>query len=118
MINAIKYKKELEEAGFSAEEAEASIHVLFEVMNQEFATKSDLQSFKLELQAGIERLEHQMGRRFAEVEHQMDLRFAGVTSKFQEVDSKLIDLENRLTIRLGTMQAASVALIVALLKLL
>lgn len=114
MVNALKYTKELEKAGFTHEQAETSVQVLFEVMDDNFATKADIKALELTTKADFNALELAMKADLkAEVrtlEHKMDLRFA-------EVDVKLHDLENRLTIRLGMMLAASVTLTVALQRL-
>ena len=40
MFNAIKYSKELEEAGFSRSQAEATINAFYKFMDNIFATKS------------------------------------------------------------------------------
>lgn len=140
MLNALKYAEELEKAGFTHEQAETSVKVIFEVMTQNFATKSDLKELEFATRADIKALEFatradikeleqstkadikELEFKMKEFEHKVDLRFsemeAKTGAKFLIVDSKFQNLENRLTIKLGAMQAASVALIVALLKLL
>jgi hypothetical protein len=60
----------LEEAGFSRDQAEASIKILVEIMEDKLATKQDIR-----------------------------------------------ELESKLTIRLGTMLAASIAILTAIIKL-
>ncbi len=67
----------LEEVGFSREQAETSIKVLTEVMEDKLATKEDV----------------------------------------KEMRSELRQLELRLLVKAGAMQTASVAIIVALIKL-
>jgi hypothetical protein len=92
MFNALKYTQELENAGFSRNEAEASLKILIEVMNDNFATKSDLK----------------------ELELRMDHRFQVQT---QTLESKIQTIEYRLTIKLGTLMALSIGLTATLLQL-
>jgi hypothetical protein len=47
MLNAIKYTEELEKAGFTHSEAEASVKILVDVMNENFSTKSDLNELSI-----------------------------------------------------------------------
>ena len=88
MFNTLKYARILEEAGFSRDQAETSIKILVEVMDEKMATKQDLQ--KLEA-----KLDYSMG----------------------QIESKLVILESRLTIKMGTMLAASIAVLTAIQKL-
>ena len=67
MFNTLKYARMLEEAGFSRDQAETSIRILVEIMEDKLATKQDIR-----------------------------------------------ELESRLTLRVGTMLAASVTLITAI----
>lgn len=100
MFNALKYSQELQKAGFSREQAEASVNLLVDVMDQNFATKADLKD-----------LEHRMDIRFSDLKSEMDLRFSKVESKFQE-------LEYKLTIKLGAMLTVAVGAIATLNKVL
>jgi len=81
MFNTLRYAKMLEEVGFSREQAETSIKILVEIMEDKLASKQDLQELKIEIQ-------HSMNQ-----------------------------LESKLTIRMGTMLAASIAIVTALQKL-
>ncbi len=82
MFNTLKYAKILEEVGFSREQAETSIKILVEIMEDKLASKQDLHELKTELQHSI------------------------------------AQLESKLTIRMGTMLAASIAIITTIQKLL
>jgi hypothetical protein len=46
MFNTLKYAKMLEEAGFSREQAETSIKILVEIMEDKLATKHDVADLK------------------------------------------------------------------------
>jgi len=89
MFNTLKYAKMLEEVGFSREQAETSIRILVEIMEDKLATKIDLQGATVSSKQEIALLRHEMR-----------------------------EMESRIIIRIGAMQAASVAIIVALVKLL
>jgi hypothetical protein len=81
MLNTLKYAKILEEVGFSRQQAEASVGILVEVMEQELASRQDVK----DLRTG---LEHSIAR-----------------------------LESKLTLRMGTLLAASIAILTAILRL-
>lgn len=42
MFNALKYTESLEKAGFTRKQAEKSISILIEIMEQNLATKNDI----------------------------------------------------------------------------
>jgi hypothetical protein len=92
MFNTLKYAKMLEEVGFSKDQAETSITILVEIMEDKLATKQDLQT----LQTRIENDFQQLKSDFAHTLSQM---------------------ESKLTIRMGTMLAASIAILTAIQKL-
>ena len=81
MFNTLRYAKMLEEVGFSREQAETSIKILVEIMEDKLASKQDMQDLKNELKHDI------------------------------------AQLESKLTIRMGTMLAAAIAIITAIQKL-
>ncbi len=80
MFNTLRYAKMLEETGFSREQAETSIKILVEIMEDKLASKQDLQELRVEIQHSI------------------------------------AQLESKLTIRMGTMLAASIAILTAIQK--
>lgn len=96
MFNALKYTQELEKAGFSRQQAEASVKVLIEVMDQNFMTKADLK----------------------ELEFRIDSRFLEVDSKFSKMESKFQELEYKLTVKLGAMLTVAIGATATLVKLL
>lgn len=49
MFNTLRYAKRLEDVGFSKEQAETSIEILSEIMEEKLATKEDLQLLKADL---------------------------------------------------------------------
>lgn len=81
MFNAFKYTKQLEEAGFSREQAEIQLQVITEIVEGDLATKQDLNS-------SIERLEH-----------------------------KMLQMEYRLIIKIGTIITIAIGVFATLIKL-
>jgi hypothetical protein len=81
MFNTLKFAKMLEEVGFSREQAETSIKILVEIMEDKLASKQDLKELETALQHSI------------------------------------AQVESKLTIRMGTMLAASIAILAAIQKL-
>jgi hypothetical protein len=49
MFNTLRYAKMLQEVGFSKDQAEKSIEILSEIMEDKLATKEDLQLLKSDL---------------------------------------------------------------------
>jgi uncharacterized Rossmann fold enzyme len=92
MFNTLKYARMLEEVGFSREQAETSIKILVEILEDKLASKQDLQELKVDLQYSISQLESKLGHSVSQV-------------------------ESKLTIRMGTMLAASIAILTAIQKL-
>lgn len=97
MFNTLKYAKILEEVGFSREQAETSIKILVDIMEDRLATKDDLQ-------------------RFLTKEEFLEFRIA-TKHEFHEIRQLITQVESKLTIRMGTMLAASIAVLTALQKL-
>ena len=82
MFNAFKYSKQLEEAGFTRQQAEIQLQVITEIVEGDLATKQDLN-------ISVERLEH-----------------------------KMLEMEYRLIIKIGTIITIAVGAFAALIKLL
>ena len=82
MFNAFKYTKQLEEVGFTREQAEIQLQVITEIVEGELATKQDLSS-------SVERLEH-----------------------------KMLQMEYRLIIKIGTIITIALGAFVTVIKLL
>lgn len=107
MFNALKYTQELEKAGFTREQAEVSMKLLIDIMNENFATKSDLKELELRLGSKIQGVESNI--------HSLELK---TESGFRETELKFKELEYKLTIKLGTMMTLAVGVTATLVKLL
>ncbi len=99
MFNTLKYAKILEEVGFSRDQAETSVKILVEIMDEKLASKQDLQE-----------LDSRISHRFSQIESKLDYSVA-------QLDTKLALVESKLTVRMGTMLAASIAILTAIQKL-
>jgi hypothetical protein len=88
MFNSLKYAKELEKVGVSREQAEIHLQIISEIMESNLATQQDVKDLK-----------QTMGFGFANLEH------------------RIIQSEQRMTIKLGTIVSIAVAVAVAVAKL-
>src|SRR4051812_4394804 len=96
MFNTLKYAKMLEEVGFSREQAETSIKILVEIMEDKLATKQDILELKQEMASK------------ASKQDILELR--------SDTKQDLLQLKHDLTLKLGAMLSAAVALVAALQK--
>jgi len=78
MLNAFKYTTQLEEAGFSREQAEIQLQVITEIVEGELATKQDLEILRKDISNVVE-------------------------IKTNNLENKMQQLEYRITIKLGTL---------------
>ena len=94
MFNTLKYAKILEEAGFSRDQAETSIKILVEIMEDKLATKQDASELKQEMATKASKqdiLESRSGTK-----------------------QDLLQLKHDLKLKLGAMLSAAVAIVAAL----
>lgn len=144
MFNALKYTEELEKAGFTRQQAEISVKVLIEVMNDNFATKSDLKDANLVLRADlremetvlrsdmremdaslrteISRVETTLRAEIRDVESRLGNEIRDVETKLsteiRDIRASVKELEYKLTIKLGTMMTVAVGVTATLVRLL
>lgn len=95
MINALRFVEELENAGFTPEQAKKSVDTWMSLMNDNFATKSDFREFQLVSKAELREVQTELRNEIREVE-------------------KLID---RQTVKLGSLMLALVTLSTAILSI-
>lgn len=107
MFNTLKYVRILEEVGFSRDQAETSVRVLSEILMENIEDKFGLRR-------DLKESENALRRDFKESENALrqDLKELQLATKHD-----LQNLESRLTIRLGGMLAAAVAILAAIQKL-
>ena len=87
--NTLKYVKILEKAGVTREQAEAHVQLITEITEGDLATKQDVKNLETKLDTSVERLEH-----------------------------KMLQMEYRLTIKLGTIVTVALAAATTVIKLL
>jgi predicted nuclease with TOPRIM domain len=139
-IDTLAYARRLREAGFSEEQAEGQAHALAAAMTDSLATEQDLKELELRLEVRFEKLDARFARiddridalekrldtrfvelesrttiRLAEFEKRMDLRLNDVKT---EVRGEMAHLERTLTMRMGGIMAAGIAVLSAVVKLL
>ncbi len=87
MINTLMYARKLEEVGFSREQAETHMQIVTEIVEGNLTTKQDL-----------------------------NLALERIDNKFSQMENKMIQLEYRLTIKLGTIVTVGIGAFAALIK--
>lgn len=110
MFNVLIYTEELERGGFSKEQAASSMKVLVNVMNQEFASKFDLEKacllLKQDLMGEIGKVRQEIGR----VDQDVKSLRSEMREEFLKVRSEMVAMESRLTnnltLRMGGMMLA------------
>ena len=121
-FDTLAFAERLRRGGFSEEQAKAATEAFATATAQELVTTSDLELLRKDLEKNIESvrqdltneitlLDQRVNARFEILEQRMDARFAAVDRRFE-------GLEQRLTIKMGGMLAAAVALMAAVVKLL
>jgi predicted ribosome quality control (RQC) complex YloA/Tae2 family protein len=94
--NAIKYTEELKKAGFSPDQADVSMKVLIDVMNENFATKLDIHELKNELNAKIDLAVEKLDQK--------------IDSLGQKMESGFREMEYKMTLKLGTIGVTATVL--------
>ncbi|MCM0606125.1 MAG: DUF1640 domain-containing protein [Xanthomonadaceae bacterium] len=107
MFNTLKYAKMLQEVGFSKEQAETSIGILVDIMEDKLATKQDFKNYELVSQRDFAQFK-------SEVRFELEKFRAEILHLMLEREARL---ESKLTIRFGAMQAATIAILAAIIKL-
>jgi hypothetical protein len=113
MFNALKYTQELEQAGFSRAQADTSLKILIEVMNENFATKSDLLETETRLRSEISEVRSDLLASEARVKNEIN----ALKIDFKSIEASIRELDYKLTIRLGLMLTAAVGITTTLFRL-
>ncbi len=102
MFNAFKYTKQLEEAGFSREQAEIQLQVMTEIVEGELATKQDLKILETGFRQDFEILRKDLS--------------TVIEIKTSSLENKMQQLEYRMTIKLGSLLIVGFTTIATLMK--
>ncbi|MGE3973909.1 MAG: hypothetical protein AB7F59_05210 [Bdellovibrionales bacterium] len=103
MFNAFKYSKQLEEAGFSREQAEIQLQVITEIVEGELATKQDLKILETGLKQELESFRKDITTSF-------EIKISSVENKIQQVEYRMI-------IKLGSLLIVGFTTIATLMKI-
>lgn len=100
MNNALKYVKILEGTGITREQAEAHVQIISEFLEDELATKQDIRNLETKLDGSVARLD------------------AKIDSAAERLEHRMLQLEYRMTIKLGTIVTIVMASATAVIKFL
>ena len=100
MNNALKYVKILEGTGITREQAEAHVQIISEILEGDLVTKQDLLNSENALKTDLVRLE------------------SNLNNSVQQLQHKMLQMEYRMTIKLGSIVAVGIAAMTAVIKLL
>ena len=106
MFHMLKYKEELEKAGFTEQQAHTSLKIWMEFMDSNFATKTDLKESELNLRNDFSELRNEI----AEFKNEFNTFKAETNYNFKSLESKLF-------LKLGALQVASIAFIASIISI-
>jgi hypothetical protein len=75
MLDTLKYAKRLQEAGFTASQAEVRAQALWEAIEGTVATKQDLRELEARLEGRMDAMEARTEGRFKEVDGRFRLQY-------------------------------------------
>lgn len=121
MFNTLKYANMLEEVGFSREQAETSVQILVEIMEDKLATKQDMRDFSATTKQDMRDFSiatqqdlKSLQKEIHDLSTQTKLDLKALETKLEH---SLSQVKADMTIRMGTMLAASIAILTAIQKL-
>lgn len=106
MFNAFKFTKQLEEVGFSREQAEIQVQVITEIIEDDLATKQDLKILESNLRGDSTGMRGEL--------QQVESNLRG---EIKSVRGELQQMEYRLIIKLGTLLVIGFTTMVTLMKI-
>lgn len=137
VFDTLKLSQKLEAAGFTTAQAQGAAAAIADTFTEDLATRRDLKDLEAALRADIKELDAALRADIKALDialrtdikaldtalrtemRELETRLRNDIQVFRaETQAGLRDLENRMTIRLGTMLAAAVVLVGAMVKLL
>ena len=126
MILTLRYTEELEKVGFTTEQAKQSVQIWTVLMQNNFATKSDIKNVQIqmknlknELQIEMKKLRTELHAGIKNPRADVYLETHSLKTEFQEfkIDflARFDELERNLTIKFGVMTAAFVLILATLI---
>lgn len=116
MINALRFTEELEKAGFTAEQAKKSVDTWMTLMNDNFATKSDLREFQLINKSEFKDVRTEIRESCAELRAEIREVKTSLIFEIREMKTVLNKKKDDQTIKLGKMMLALVGASTAFLS--
>lgn len=110
MFNSLKYAKQLEGVGLTRAQAEAHMQIMTEIVETNLATTQDLKDLGRDLRQEMKDLGHELRQEMKDLGHEL-------RREMKEVRAEMVQLEYRLTIKLGTIVSLAIGVAVALSKL-
>ncbi len=128
-FDTLEFVKRLRAANFSEAQAEAMVEAIAAVVTEQLATKGDIAELRLEIEAvkrelkgDIDAVKRELKAEIDAVRRDLGAEIGTIRrdlgTEIDAVRREIKDTEYRLTIRLGGMLAAAVAVVAALVKLL
>lgn len=128
VLDTLRYAKTLEGVGVSREQAEVHVQILSEMMDTHLAsrqnmkdlqttTQQEMKELRRELKQDMANLRVEFKQDIAELRAEMQQRFNDVELRFAKMDDRFIQLEQRMTIKLGTIVSIAIGVAVTLAKL-
>jgi chromosome segregation ATPase len=125
MIHVLRYTEDLEKSGFTPEQAKKSVIIWMELMDQNFATKSDYREQNLKNEIALSALRSELKQDIVELRSELKQDISNVRDEISDLRTEVIDLRTEvkklgsdLTIKLGVMMVATVGAMSAIIGLL
>lgn len=130
IFDTLIYAKKLKSAGFTEEQAEIQAEALASIVDEKLAAKRDLKELETNLRRDMKEIEanlkHDMKELEVSLKRDMKELETNLKRDMKELETNLkrdmkeleIRLKHDLTLRLGGMLAASIAIIAGIMKLL
>jgi hypothetical protein len=98
MNNALKYVKILEGTGINREQAEAHVQIISDILEGDLVTKQDLLNSENSMKLSISQLNNK------------------IDSIAERLENKMLQMEYRMTIKLGSIVTVAIAAMTAVFK--
>ncbi len=119
IMDTLSYAKKLKAVGFTEDQAEVQAEMLAKIVDEKLATKYDMKKLETSLRRDMKELESSLKRDMKELESSLKRDMKELESSLKRDMKELeLRLKHDLTLRLGTMLAAGIAIVAALVKLL
>lgn len=121
MIDTLMYVKKLEASGFPRNQAELQVQIMTDIVDQSYSTKQDLKDLGVDLRQEMKDLGTELRQEMRDLgaELRLEMRDLSVDlrKEMREIGFEMRALENRLTLKLGSMMLVGFAGLAAFIKL-